>query len=62
LQLLQDQAQWFLEQPGHQFCFEGCAEHCTGTQHAEDVCGEHRPITWRCNRSGQRFILDSHHR
>ena len=50
-----------LEQLRHEFCLEGRPEDSTGTQHAEDVRGEHRPIN-RCVLLRRRFVLDGHHR
>jgi hypothetical protein len=61
LQLLQDQTQRLLEQLRHEFSLEGRPEDSTGTQHAEDVRGEHRPINRRGFLLRRRFVLDGHH-
>jgi hypothetical protein len=62
LQLLQDQTQRHLEQLRHEFCLKGRPKDSAGTQHTEDVRGEHRPINRSCFLLRRRLVLDSHHR
>jgi hypothetical protein len=58
LELLQDQPQRLLKQVRHQLHFEGCPEHSTGAEDAQDVCGEQGPITRGSSRLRRRFVCD----
>jgi hypothetical protein len=45
----------------HELCLEGRPEDSAGTQHAEDIRREPRPINRRCFLSRRRFVLDGYH-